>query len=137
MTDVLTKEQRSYNMSRIKSKNTKPEIVIFEMLKTKRIKFKKHYSVVGKPDIAFPKLKIAVFIDGEFWHGKNFDKWKKDISPFWLDKISRNILRDKKNFQQLKKEGWTILHFWGREVIKNPEKTFTKILKLLEKKLSS
>lgn len=131
--DVHTREQRSYNMSRIKSKNTKPETIIFEILRLNKITFKKHYPVPGKPDIAFPTLKIAVFIDGEFWHGKDFNNWKEKITPFWLDKIGKNIIRDKKNFNLLKKKGWTVLRLWGRDVVKNPDKAFLKITKLLEK----
>lgn len=133
MTDQLTKEQRSYNMSRIKSKNTKPETIIFRMLKENGYKFKKHYSISGKPDLAFPKSKIAIFIDGEFWHGKDFNDWKEKISPFWLDKIWKNIIRDKKNYKLLKDNGWTVLRLWGRDVVKNPKKAYSKILKLLEK----
>jgi DNA mismatch endonuclease (patch repair protein) len=132
--DRHTPLQRSYNMSQIKSKNTKPENIIFTLLKDRGIKFKKHYAVVGKPDIVFPELKLAVFIDGEFWHGKDFDSWKDRISPFWLDKIGKNILRDKKNFKLLKKEGWTVLRLWGRDIVKNPEKALLKITKLLERK---
>lgn len=131
--DVHTKEQRSYNMSRVKSKNTKPETIIFEILKNGGYKFKKHYPIHGKPDIVFPKLKIAIFIDGEFWHGKNFNDWKEKISPFWLDKIGKNILRDKKNYKLLKDDGWTILRLWGRDIVKNPKKAYSKILKLLGK----
>ncbi len=131
--DRHSRLQRSYNMSQIKSRNTKPETIIFEMLKAKRIKFRKHYSAPGKPDIAFPKMKLAVFIDGEFWHGKDFNEWKQKISLFWLDKIGKNILRDKKNFKLLKKEGWTILRLWGKDVVRNPEKAFFKVIKLLKK----
>ncbi|MCR4305681.1 MAG: very short patch repair endonuclease [Candidatus Daviesbacteria bacterium] len=134
MADVHTKEQRSYNMSRIRSKNTKPETIIFELLRLKKIRFRKHYPIPGKPDIAFPKLKIAVFIDGEFWHGKDFNDWKEKITPFWLNKISKNIIRDKKNFRLLRQEGWTILRLWGKGVVKSPDKALLKIIGLLEKK---
>ncbi len=122
-------------MSQIKSKNTKPEKIIFEILKHNGYKFKKHYQIHGKPDIVFPKLKVVIFIDGEFWHGKDFKNWKQNISLFWLDKIGKNIIRDKKNFRLLKKEGWITLRLWGRDVVKNPEKAFLKIIKLLEKRL--
>lgn len=131
--DKLTPAQRSYNMAQIKSKNTKPETIIFKMLKVTGVKFRKHYSISGKPDIAFPKMKLAVFIDGEFWHGKDFNEWRENVSPFWLNKIGKNILRDKKNFKLLKKEGWTILRLWGRDIVRSPEKAYSKIIKLLEK----
>lgn len=134
MTDRHTKLQRSYNMSQIKSKNTKPELIIFEILKKEGYKFEKHYNISGKPDIAFPKLKLAIFIDGEFWHGKNFSEWKEKISPFWTEKIGKNIIRDKKTFKLLKQEGWIVLRLWGKDVIKNPKKALLKIIKLLESK---
>lgn len=121
-------------MSQVKSKNTKPEMILFGLLKSSGYKFKKHYKIAGKPDIVFPKCKIAIFVDGEFWHGKDFNNWKGKITPFWLDKISKNIIRDKRNFNLLKEEGWTILRLWGRDVVKNPDKVFLKIIRLLEKK---
>lgn len=65
--DIKTKEQRSYNMSRISSKNTKPELLLFSILKREKIRFRKHFPIAGKPDIAFPKKRIAIFINGEFW----------------------------------------------------------------------
>lgn len=130
--DVHTKEQRSYNMSRVKSKNTKPEILMFKMLRTSGYKFRKHYAVPGNPDIAFPKLKLAVFIDGEFWHGKNFSKWKLNLSPFWLEKISSNIKRDKHNRYLLKKEGWHVLKIWGRDIAKNPVAALKKVEEFLK-----
>lgn len=133
MTDFLTKEQRSYNMSRVKSKNTKPEKLIFKLLTARKTKYRKHYKIYGKPDIALPKHKIAIFIDGEFWHGKNFDEWKGKLSPFWLNKISGNIIRDNKYMRTLKKEGWHILRLWDKDIIKDPEKIFLKVIKFIEK----
>ena len=78
--DVLTKEQRSFNISRIRSKNTKPELFIFQELEKLNISFEKHYSIYGKPDVVFPECNVAVFIDGEFWHGKYFRKILKALS---------------------------------------------------------
>jgi DNA mismatch endonuclease, patch repair protein len=95
--DRHTAKQRSYNMSQIKSENTLPERIIFEKLKEKGYKFRKHFGLPGKPDVVFVKEKVAVFIDGEFWHGRSFSKWKNDLSKFWLKKIGDNIKRDKKN----------------------------------------
>lgn len=131
--DRLTKQQRSYNMSRVRSKNTKPEVLIFNLLKEAGYKFRRHYKIHGKPDIAFPEHKIAIFIDGEFWHGKDFKEWKSSLSPFWLKKISGNIERDKKNAKLLKKEGWQSLHFWDKALTRNPATAFSKIIKLIEK----
>lgn len=129
--DVLTPDQRSYNMSRIRSVNTQPEIKIFTELDKLEKGYKKHYSIPGKPDIVFPEKKIAVFIDGEFWHGRYLRKIKTRLSDYWIKKITNNIKRDKKIRNQLKKEGWIVLRLWGDDIEKNLEKEFSKILKIL------
>lgn len=129
--DVHTKDQRSYNMSRVRSENTKPELVLFKKLKEEGIIFKKHYSIPGKPDAVLLKDKLAIFVDGEFWHGKNFDKWKGKLSDFWITKISETIRRDKKNDLALKKLGWSIVHAWGKNIDKKPEVIIRRIKRLL------
>lgn len=130
--DVHTKAQRSFNMSQIKSKNTKPELLIFSYLDSIGIKYKKHYEIIGKPDVAFPDKKVAVFIDGEFWHGKNFNKIKNKLSSFWQKKISENIRRDRKCRRKLKANGWQVLHLWDKKVNKNPEAVIKKIMNLIK-----
>lgn len=130
--DVHTKDQRSYNMSRVKSKNTTPEKLMFSMLKGAGYKFKKHYSVMGKPDIAFHKYKIAVFIDGEFWHGKDYEILKNKLSPFWVKKIGDNIMRDKKVSRELKLGGWHIMRFWDKQIINKPRLSFKRLVQFLE-----
>lgn len=129
--DVHTKQQRSFNMSRVRSENTKPELVLFKELKKSGIKFKKHYPVPGKPDAVLLKEKLAIFVDGEFWHGKDFDKWKDKLSDFWATKISENIKRDKKNDFALKKLGWRIIRAWGKNVNKKPKMIIRWIERLL------
>lgn len=130
--DRISKEQRSYNMSQIKYKDTKPEKLIFSILKKAGYNFVRHSKTVeGKPDAIIKKYKIALFVDGEYWHGKDFDKWKNKLSQFWLKKIGGNIKRDKKVNQTLKDQGWTVFRFWGRDIDKNSE----LILKKLDKKI--
>jgi DNA mismatch endonuclease (patch repair protein) len=131
--DVHTKEQRSYNMSRVRSENTKPELIMFELLKQHDYKFRKHYNISGKPDIVFPKLKVAVFIDGEFWHGKNFPSWESKMSVFWKKKIMDNIKRDRKTERILRKEGWHVLRFWDKKVVRLPETSLLRLKKFLSK----
>lgn len=131
--DIKTKEQRSYNMSKIKSENTKPEKLIFSMLKKYGYKFKRHYKILGKPDVVFPDLKVAVFVDGEFWHGKDFPKWKEKLSRFWIKKIGDNIKRDRKNVRELKMEGWIILRLWGKNISRSPDKSSQGLIKFIEK----
>lgn len=131
--DKLTPKQRSYNMSRIKSKNTKPEKIVFNLLKKSGYKFIKHNkNIIGKPDIAFIKQKIVIFIDGEFWHGKKFNSWKNKLTDFWYNKINNNIKRDKKNSRLLKLNGWKVIRIWDREIIKNPETALLRIIKFIK-----
>jgi len=120
-------------MSQIKSENTKPELYVFAALKKLNLKFKKHYLVFGKPDVAFPKLKIAVFIDGEFWHGRRFKKERESYKQFWIKKIEGNIERDRKNRVLLKKEGWRVIRIWDKDLKKNPEKEIKKIVSAVNK----
>jgi DNA mismatch endonuclease (patch repair protein) len=120
-------------MSRIKSENTLPEKLLFSELRKEKIRFSKHYKIPGRPDVVFPKYKVAVFVDGEFWHGKNFNDWKKSLTPFWYKKISDNISRDKKVRKELKMSGWRIIRLWGREVVKRTDRSVLKITKLIEK----
>lgn len=130
--DRHTPAQRSFNMSQVKSKNTKPELLMFSLLDQANIKFEKHFPILGKPDIAFPKYKVAVFIDGEFWHGKDFKKIKDTLHPFWVKKIGDNIKRDRRTMKKLRAEKWHILHFWDKQIMRNPEKSFKRIMRFLE-----
>ena len=83
----------------------------------------------GSPDIALPKRKIAVFIDGDFWHGKNFEKSKNMLPKrYWRAKIELNIIRDRRNRAKLKRRGWRILRIWESEIIKKPRLAIEKII---------
>lgn len=131
--DVHTKSQRSYNMSRIRSKDTLPEKKLSKLLWKAGYRYRKHYRIVGKPDLVIVSKKIAIFVDGEFWHGKNFRKWKGNLSNFWLNKVSENIKRDKRNDRYLIKAGWMVIHVWGRQIIKDGERVLRRIDKLVLK----
>lgn len=134
MADVFTKEKRSEIMSLIRAKNTGIERKAFSYLIKNKIHFQRHYSrVPGKPDIAVPKKKIAIFIDGDFWHGYKFDKWRRRIPKvYWRDKIASNIVRDIKNRRTLKRQGWRVMRVWGHELAKKPDKTLAKIAAFLQ-----
>ncbi|HUN54438.1 MAG TPA: very short patch repair endonuclease [Smithella sp.] len=115
MTDIFSKEKRSEIMSRIRSKNTEAEKIVFTFLRKEGIYFQKHYrKISGSPDIALPRKKRAVFIDGDFWHGRNFERIKKgwDENDYWFKKIGSNIKRDRKQRRAMKKEGWVVLKIW-------------------------
>ena len=133
--DCLTKEQRYKNMSANKSKGTKLEKLFGKLLWNAGIRYRKNDTkVFGKPDFAIHKLKIAIFCDGEFWHGKDWEKRKHDIKSnceFWHSKIERNIQRDKEVNEQLKKRGWSVFRFWETEITKEPDKCLNRILNFM------
>ncbi len=122
MTDVLTKKQRSYNMSQIRAKNTKPEIKFRKLLSDRGIKnYKTNYSsLLGKPDMIFIKNRVVVFIDGCFWHkcSKHFIKPKSNIK-FWENKINENVRRDKEVNTAYKNAGLKIIRIWTHRLKQN------------------
>lgn len=124
-------------MSRIRSENTKVERLVFRELRKRGIYFQKHYKRVrGKPDIALPRKKKAIFIDGDFWHGRNFLKQRKRLpKKYWLAKIESNIKRDKVSKNKLRKDGWIVLRIWEQEVRKNPDEAIQKIVAFLNENL--
>ena len=134
MADVHSKETRSYNMSRIRSKNTKPKMLVRKFLHANGFRFKLHdKSLPGKPDIVLPKYKTVIFVHGCFWHGHTNCKYfvvPKTRTDWWLNKINGNIANDAKAAKALKKEAWKIIHLWECNLkgVKG-EKTLQKLLK--------
>lgn len=131
MADVLTKKQRSYNMSQIKGKNTKPEVSLRKLLFANGVRsYRIHYKLIGKPDVVFSKKKIAIFIDGCFWHKcpQCFIE-PETRKKFWDEKINGNIKRDREVNKALKSSGWKVLRFWEHSVRKSPDKIVSKIMK--------
>lgn len=120
MTGKRTSEQISYNMSRIRGKDTKIELMLRKELWSRGIRYRKNVNhIIGKPDIAFIGLKVAVFCDSEFWHGHNWKERKhafKTNKEKWIAKIERNIERDGEVNRFLEGQGWTVLRFWGNEI---------------------
>ncbi|MBN1195332.1 MAG: very short patch repair endonuclease [Methanomicrobiaceae archaeon] len=134
MVDVLTKEQRKYNMSRIRGKDTSPELKIRKMLYTRGIQgYRVHYKLPGKPDIVFIKKRIAIFIDGCFWHKcpECFQE-PQTRKEFWMNKIDANVKRDHDVNQKLETDGWKVLRFWEHRVRKDPESVVAEIVRILE-----
>ncbi|MDR0718880.1 MAG: very short patch repair endonuclease [Treponema sp.] len=121
--DVLTPEQRHKNMSHIRSKNTSIEVLLRKALWREGIRYRKNYAALpGKPDIAITKYKIAVFCDGELWHGKNWEDKKNRIKTnrdYWIPKIERNIYRDIENEKKLEGMCWIVIRFWGDKIKNN------------------
>ena len=117
MADNLTPEQRSYCMSRIKGKDSRLELLVRSELHRRGLRFRKNVKeLLGKPDVVFTAAKVAVFIDGDFWHGYRFPSWEHKLSDFWKKKISKNRERDVKNQQMLRAMGWKVLRVWQHEI---------------------
>lgn len=116
MADVLSKEQRSKCMSHIRSKNTKPEVLVRRFLFAHGFRFRLHRKdLPGKPDIVLPKYRTVIFINGCFWHGHSGCKYSTIPATnreFWESKISGNIRRDKETFSRLVKSGWKVIEIW-------------------------
>lgn len=123
--DRLTKEQRHRNMSNIRNKDTKIEMVLRKALWHKGYRYRKNFKELpGKPDIVLTKYKIAIFCDSEYFHGKDWEQLKQQIkrgknSEFWINKIQKNIQRDDDINKQLNFLGWKVIRFWGKDIIKN------------------
>lgn len=125
MTDNLSKEQRRKNMQHIKSKNTGIEVALRKALWEKGYRYRKNYKKLpGKPDVVLTKYKIAIFCDSEFFHGKDWEILRPRLeqstnSEYWIKKISRNRERDDEVNKKLLYEGWTVIRFWGKDILKN------------------
>lgn len=104
-------------MSRVKSENTAIERKVFIELGKLGIKFEKHpKDLPGKPDIVLRNKRIALFIDGDFWHGWQFPRWEGKLPPYWRNKITKNRCRDGRNSVRLKRTGWVVKRFWGHQI---------------------
>lgn len=136
--DHLTKEQRHKNMAANKGKGTKLEIMFGKFLWNAGIRYcKNDKSVFGKPDFVIRGSKIAIFCDGEFWHGRNWDIRKnehKSNCEFWHSKIARNIERDKEVNEELRKQGWKVFRFWETEITTNPDVCLNEVLNYMNRK---
>lgn len=130
--DVHDKKTRSYNMSQIKGKNTKPEELVRKYLFSQGFRYRKNDKrLPGTPDIVLPKYKTAIFVNGCFWHGHEGCKyfvWPKSNEEFWKNKINTNIARDKKKTQALEELGWKVIVVWECELKCEKDKVFNKLV---------
>ena len=137
MADVLTPEQRKKNMQHIRSKDTRIEVVLRNALWHRGYRYRKNYKKLpGTPDIALTKYKIAIFCDGEFFHGKNWEVLrprleKSSNSEYWIRKITLNIERDDIVNKELLFLDWTVIRFWGDEIRKNTDECVKAIEELI------
>ena len=139
--DVHDQKTRSYNMSRVKGKDTKPEEIVRKYLFSQGFRYRKNDKrLPGKPDIVLPKYKTVIFVTGCFWHkheGCKYFVWPKSNSEFWKEKIESNIVRDKKQYEELKNAGWHVIIVWECELKKKQrmdtlERLVTEIQTIVE-----
>lgn len=127
-------------MRKVKSCDTRPEMLLRKALWHKGIRFRKNYKVLNcRPDIVITKYKIAVFCDGEFWHGKDGERLPATNEKYWLHKISRNKERDLENIIALRDAEWTVLRFWNKDILTNIDECsgliLSTILEIKKRKL--
>ena len=131
--DVHSKEVRSYNMSCIKGKGTKPEEIVRKYLFSHGFRYRKNDKrLPGTPDIVLPKYKTVIFVNGCFWHGHEGCKyfvWPKNNAEFWHKKISDNILRDQRKIQALDLQGWKVIVVWECKIKSDKENTLKNLIK--------
>ncbi len=136
MADVKSKEARSKNMSAIKGKNTKPEVIVRKYLFSKGFRYRINVSQLpGKPDIVLAKYNTVIFVNGCFWHlheGCKYFVWPKQNGDFWKNKITGNAERDKRNYNALIAAGWKVLIVWECQLKQKREETLTALVKDIE-----
>lgn len=131
--DNLTPQQRQKNMKHIKAKDTAIEVILRKALWERGYRYRKNYKgLPGHPDIVLTKYKIVIFCDGEFFHGKDWEKLKirlkkSNNSEYWITKIVRNMERDEEVNKQLRTLGWSVLRFWGKDIKKDVNGCITTI----------
>lgn len=135
--DVFSKEKRSKIMRAIKSKDTKDEVRLAKALWKRGYRYRKHdKTVFGTPDLSFKKYKIAIFVDGEFFHGKDWENVKKRLDSnkeYWIKKIEKNQERDLNVNNYLASKGWIVLRFWSKDV----QKKLFSTVRIIEKEIEN
>lgn len=131
-----TNAARSKQMSKIRGKNTKPEMLLRRSLFAAGVRFHvQSLKLIGKPDIAIKKYCLAIFVDGEFWHGYDWEKRKNELKSnrnFWIPKIERNMQRDRQVNKALAEKGYQVFRFWSKDVLSQPGVCVQEILRYVE-----
>jgi DNA mismatch endonuclease, patch repair protein len=132
--DRISPEIRSKNMSRIRSKNTVPELMFRKALYNRGYRYRIHFKLPGRPDVVFVSKRLVIFIHGCFWHGHDckLNHIPKTHSDFWKNKVAKNRERDALNILKLKESGWQVLVFWECEILTRLEKVLKKTLSVIE-----
>src|SRR5262245_4144178 len=137
MVDIMSKEQRSRHMALVRCRDTRFELDLFRVLSAELYplgyRYRKHHGAVfGTPDIAFIRHRVAVFLDSDFWHGRNFHKLRDRMSEPWRAKIQRNMARDRQVNRKLRREGWVVLRFGEVQVKQRPLSVVNRVRSALE-----
>jgi DNA mismatch endonuclease (patch repair protein) len=132
MPDHMTPAQRSYAMKCVKLKDGPLELLVQRELRRIGLRFQRNCKRLnGSPDIVFPKQKVAIFIDGDFWHGWRLPAWEHKLSDFWKLKLHANRRRDQRNFRRLRAADWTVIRLWEHEIRSHPGRCIARILREL------
>lgn len=135
MPDHMTREQRSRAMKAVKLKDGPLEQLVQRELRRKGLRFRCNCKeLAGSPDIAFPREKVAVFIDGDFWHGWRLPVWEHKLSKFWRSKLRANRSRDQRNFRRLRASDWKVIRIWQHQIRSNPSLSIARILQALKER---
>ncbi|NOY95865.1 MAG: very short patch repair endonuclease [Chlorobi bacterium] len=133
-----TTEERSRLMSKIRGKDTTPELALRKLLWNAGVRYRKNVKKLpGTPDLVILKYKLAIFIDGEFWHGFNWDEKKQKLKSnreYWIPKIEKNIARDASVNRKLEYMGFKIIRFWQHEIEQNPAMCYLKVIQEIEQR---
>ena len=137
--DDLTKQQRTHAMKAVRSRDTTSEVRLRKALWHKGIRYRKNYKKLpGSPDIVILKCHIAIFVDGDFWHAKNYEKYPgeqiQSNKQYWIKKLKRNVERDKEINDKLTELGWLVLRFWESDIKKDLHKCVSEICEYCGKK---
>jgi DNA mismatch endonuclease (patch repair protein) len=139
MPDWMSKAERSRHMGLVRNENTRFELKMMRLLSAELYplgyRYRKHYRAAkGTPDIVFVRHRIAVFLDSDFWHGRNYHRLKSRMNAFWRAKIERNMQRDKEVNRTLRKDGWIVLRFGETEIKRSPAKIVASVKDKLTKR---
>jgi DNA mismatch endonuclease (patch repair protein) len=133
--DVHSPAQRSFNMSRIRGKDTGPELALARRLEAKGLAWEGHArDLPGRPDFVFRDVRVAVFVDGDFWHGWRFAAWRHKLTPAWEAKIAATRKRDQRARRALRHQGWVVIRIWEHQLKADPAKCVRRIRQRLERR---
>jgi DNA mismatch endonuclease (patch repair protein) len=130
--DTMSRQTRSRVMAKIRGSNTGPERLLADILAAQGIPFERHCrDLPGRPDFIFRDCMLAVFVDGDFWHGFRFSLWSHKLSPRWREKIDATRQRDQRNFRKLRRLGWKVIRIWEHELESSCDRCIDRLVSRL------